>query len=251
MMMLPNMPELAAENINPPADRCLSVVMPVYNEAATINKIISAVLAQPIVAQLIAIDDGSNDGTWKALTDLQAKDSRLILQRHEVNRGKGAAVRTGFAVATSSIILIQDADLEYDPAEYPKMLRPILDGRADAVFGSRFIGSEAHRVLYFWHSVGNRFLTLLSNMATNLNLTDMETGFKAFRRKVLEQMTLRESRFGFEPEITAKLARLGVPIYEVAISYSGRTYAQGKKVNWRDGLSALRCIMKYNLLSSK
>ena len=245
------MSELAAENINPTADRCLSVVMAVYNEAATINKIINAVLAQPIVAELIAIDDGSNDGTWEALTDLQAKDSRLILQRHEMNRGKGAAVRTGFAVATSSIILIQDADLEYDPAEYQKMLRPILDGRADAVFGSRFIGSEAHRVLYFWHSVGNRFLTLLSNMATNLNLTDMETGFKAFRRRVLEQMTLQENRFGFEPEITAKLARLGVPIYEVAISYSGRTYAQGKKVNWRDGLSALRCIVLYNLLSSK
>jgi glycosyltransferase involved in cell wall biosynthesis len=241
------MSEFAAGNINPSANRpCLSVVMPMYNEAATINKIIGTVLAQPIVAELIAVDDGSSDGTWKMLTDLQAKEPRLVLQRHEINRGKGAAVRTGFDVATSPIVLIQDADLEYDPAEYQKLLGPILDGRADVVFGSRFIGSEVHRVLYFWHSIGNRLLTLLSNMATNLNLTDMETGFKAFRREVIQQITLCENRFGFEPEITAKLARLGVPIYEVAVSYSGRTYAQGKKVNWRDGWSALRCIVKYN-----
>jgi glycosyltransferase involved in cell wall biosynthesis len=227
-------------------NRYLSVVMPVYNEAATIRQIISAVLAQPVVAELVVVDDGSSDATWELLNALRAENARIVVHRHETNRGKGAAVRTGISITTAPIVLIQDADLEYDPAEYQKMLQPILDGRAAVVFGSRFIGSEMHRVLYFWHAVGNRFLTLLSNMATNLNLTDMECGFKAFRREVFQKIELQEDAFGFEPEITAKVARLGLPIYEVAISYSGRTYAQGKKVNWRDGIAALKCIVKYN-----
>jgi glycosyltransferase involved in cell wall biosynthesis len=229
-------------------NRCLSVVMPVYNEAATIRQIISAVLAQPVVAEVVVVDDGSRDATWELLNELRTENPRMVLHRHEANRGKGAAVRSGISIATWPIVLIQDADLEYDPAEYQKILQPILDGRAAVVFGSRFVGSEMRRVLYFWHAVGNRFLTLLSNMATNLNLTDMECGFKAFRRDVFEKIELRENAFGFEPEITAKVARLGIPIYEVAISYSGRTYAQGKKVGWRDGLSALRCIVKYNFI---
>jgi glycosyltransferase involved in cell wall biosynthesis len=224
--------------------------MPVYNEAATVEKVVGTVLAQPSVAELIAVDDGSSDRTAEILAKMRGDHPRLIVHRHERNRGKGAAVRSGFALAKSPIVLIQDADLEYDPAEYEKLLRPILDGKADVVFGSRFRGSEAHRVLYFWHFVGNRFLTLLSNIFTNLNLTDMETGSKAFKREVLQQLTLNEDHFGFEPEITAKVAKLGVPIYEVAVSYSGRTYAQGKKVNWRDGFSALRCVLKYNLGSS-
>jgi len=227
---------------------CLSVVMPVFNEEATIEKIVHAVLAQPMVAELVAVDDGSSDRTGELLSGLLGARSRLTVQRHEVNRGKGAALRTGFAIVKSPIVLIQDADLEYDPAEYEKLVRPILDGKADVVFGSRFRGSEARRVLYFWHYIGNLFLTLLSNIFTNLNLTDME---KAFRPEVLQQLTLNENHFGFEPEITAKVAKLGVPIYEVAVSYSGRTYAQGKKVDWRDGFSALRCILKYNLGSSR
>jgi glycosyltransferase involved in cell wall biosynthesis len=228
--------------------------MPVYNEASTVADVIRKVLEQPQVAELIVVDDASTDGTWDVLQKLSAEntppatnDSLLKTFRHDSNQGKGAALRIGITHATAQIIIIQDADFEYDPEEYPIMIAPIVKDRADVVFGSRFIGSEAHRVLYFWHSIGNRFLTLLSNMFTNLNLTDMETCFKAFRREILQSIRLEENRFGFEPEITAKVARLNVRVYEVAVSYHGRTYAEGKKINWKDGVSALRCIFKYGL----
>ena len=225
--------------------------MPVYNEVATLEEVVRAVLAQPLVGELIIVDDGSNDGTPDVLTRLQSSDPRIVVQRHPVNRGKGAALRTGFAAANFPIVVVQDADLEYDPSEYERVLEPILDGRADVVFGSRFVGPEAHRVLYSSHSVGNRFLTLLSNVFTDLSLTDMETGFKAFRRDVIQKIDIKEDRFGIEPEITAKVARLNVRVHEVAISYSGRTYSEGKKATWRDGLSALRCIIQYNLLDGR
>jgi glycosyltransferase involved in cell wall biosynthesis len=227
---------------------CLAVLMPVYNESGTIAEIVRAVLHEPIVAQLIVVDDGSTDATPAILKDL-ASDSRVVLLRHDVNRGKGAALRTGFPRVAAPFVVIQDADLEYEPREYTKLIAPMMDGRADVVFGSRFLGSEAHRVLYFWHSVGNRFLTLLSNAATDLNLSDMETGYKAFRREVLDRIELKENGFGIEPELTAKVARLGVRIYEVAVSYHGRTYAEGKKITWRDGMHALLCIFKYNFLA--
>lgn len=227
---------------------CLSVIMPVYNEAATVGEVIAIVLAQPAVAELICVNDCSTDGSGTVLDQLAASEPRIRAFHHEVNQGKGAALRTGISQATSPLVIIQDADLEYDPSEYPRVIRPILQNHADVVFGSRFIGSEAHRVLYFWHSVGNSFLTLLSNMFTNLNLTDMETCYKAFRREIIQSITIEEPRFGFEPEITAKVARLGVRIYEVAISYRGRTYAEGKKIGWKDGFSALRCIFRYNFL---
>jgi glycosyltransferase involved in cell wall biosynthesis len=228
-------------------EKCLSVVMPVYNERATVAKVIAEVLSQPSVAELIVVNDASSDGTREVLEELNSIDDRIRVFHHDKNQGKGAALRTGVAHATADVVIIQDADMEYDPAEYPVLLGPILRGKADAVFGSRFIGSQEHRVLYFWHSMGNRFLTLLSNMFTNLNLTDMETCYKAVRREILQSIAIQENRFGFEPEITAKLAKKGVRIYEVAVSYHGRTYAEGKKINWKDGFQAIWCILKYNL----
>jgi glycosyltransferase involved in cell wall biosynthesis len=234
---------------NADIEPCLSVVMPVFNEAATVGEVIETVLAQRPVQQLIIVDDCSRDGTWEKLQPLAQNEPRIKLVRHEVNQGKGAALRTGIAHATSPIVIIQDADLEYDPTEYHRVLAPIISEKADVVFGSRFLGSPGgHRVLYYWHSVGNNILTTFSNMATGLNLTDMETCYKVFRRDVIQKIQIEENRFGFEPEITAKVARLKVRIYEVGISYSGRTYGEGKKIGWRDGFRALWCILKYNLL---
>jgi len=224
----------------------LSIVIPCYNELKTIRHIVDRVLAAPVAGkEIIIVDDCSRDGTRDLLrAEIAPLVDRIIY--HEVNQGKGAALRTGFAAATGDIVIVQDADLEYDPNEYPKLLQPILDSKADVVFGSRFAGGEAHRVVYFWHMVGNKFLTLLSNMFTNLNVTDMETCYKVFRRGVLEKIVIEEDRFGFEPEITAKVARLDVVIYEVGISYYGRTYKEGKKIGWRDGIRALYAIIKYN-----
>jgi glycosyltransferase involved in cell wall biosynthesis len=222
----------------------LSVVIPVFNEAATIEELVDRVRAVPVSKEIIIVDDCSTDGTVDVLRGLDASpDVKVIC--HEVNRGKGAALRTGFVAATGDVVIIQDADLEYDPAEYPKLLKPIADGRADVVYGSRFAGGDSHRVLYFWHSLGNRFLTLLSNAVTGLNFTDMETCYKVFRRDVIQSIELHEERFGFEPEVTAKIAEMGCRVYEVGISYSGRTYEEGKKIGWRDGVRAIWCILKY------
>ncbi len=226
----------------------LSIVIPIYNEAATLRDIVGRVRRVDlgdVSKQLVLVNDASTDGTRSVLEKFTGDGDTLVLH-HERNGGKGAAMRTGMAAATGDYLLIQDADLEYDPEDIPRLLEPILEGKADVVYGSRFAGGQSHRVLYFWHSVGNRFLTLLSNMFTNLNLTDMETGYKVFDRRLVPFLDIREDRFGFEPELTAKVSRLGCRIYEVGISYSGRTYAEGKKIGARDGLWALWCIVKYN-----
>ena len=228
----------------------LTIVIPVYNEKDTLEELCQRVVAvalDEIEKEIILVDDGSTDGTHDILKKFEDEGYRVIYQ--EKNQGKGAALRTGFEQATGDIVIVQDADLEYDPTEYPKILQPIIDGRADVVYGSRFVGDAPHRVLFFWHYMGNRFLTLLSNMCTNLNLTDMETCYKAFRREIIQQVNIRENRFGFEPEITAKVARMKVRIYEVGISYFGRTYEEGKKIGWKDGVRAFWCIIKYRFVS--
>jgi len=225
---------------------CLTVVMPCFNEEATVKEIVASVLSSPWVGELVIVDDGSTDGTRALLAELDDPRTRVLLQPR--NQGKGAALRRGFAEATLPYTVVQDADLEYSPAEYPRLLEPLLDDRADVVFGSRFMGADAHRVLFFWHSLGNKLLTLLSNAVTDLNLTDMETCYKVFRTEVIQSIDIEEDRFGFEPEITAKVAQRRLRVFEVGISYSGRTYDEGKKIGWRDGVRALWCIAKYGVL---
>ena len=227
----------------------LTVVIPCYNEIETIQKIIDAVKASPVLdCEIIIIDDYSTDGTRELLqSKLHTQVDQVIY--HDRNYGKGAALRSGFAAVTGDIVIIQDADLEYNPQEYPDMIQPILDGKADIVFGSRFVSGRSRRVVYYWHMVGNHFLTMLSNMLTNINLTDMETCYKAFRREVVQSIKIEENRFGFEPEITAKVAKMGCRIYEVGISYDGRTYEEGKKIGWKDGVQAIYCILTYNLVN--
>jgi len=228
-------------------DMKLTVVIPCFNEKNTIRAVVEAVKKSPYpLKEIIVVDDCSSDGTQTILKDeIGILVDRVIF--HEKNQGKGAAIRTGIAEASGDLVIIQDADLEYDPDEYPRLIQPILDNKADVVFGSRFMGDRPHRVLYFWHRVGNGFLTLLSNMLTNLNLTDMETCYKVFRRELIQSIKIEENRFGFEPEVTAKLAKSGCRVYEVGISYYGRTYDEGKKIGWKDGFRALYCIVKYNV----
>ncbi len=228
----------------------LSVVMPVYNENATLRTIVARVLDVPLLIELLCVDDGSKDGSREILADLalQYPALRVVLQPY--NMGKGAALRRGIQEATGDYVIIQDADLEYDPQEYPLLLEPLMQEKADVVYGSRFMGGAPHRVLYFWHSVGNRLLTLMSNCITNLNLTDMETCYKVFRREVIQSIPLEENRFGFEPEVTVKLAKLHLRVYEVGISYSGRTYEEGKKIGWKDGFRAIWCLAKYSIKKS-
>ena len=225
----------------------LSVVMPVYNEHETLRTIVPSVLAVPLDVELLCVDDGSKDGSRDILAELAREFSQVRVLLQPRNMGKGAALRRGIQEATGDFVIIQDADLEYDPKEYPMLLEPLVQGKADVVYGSRFMGPGPHRVLYYWHSVGNRLLTLLSNCVTNLNLTDMETCYKVFRREVIQSIPVEEDRFGFEPEITVKIAKRHLRVYEVGISYSGRTYEEGKKIGWRDGVRAIWCLIKYSI----
>jgi glycosyltransferase involved in cell wall biosynthesis len=225
----------------------LSVVIPVYNERATLRYVVERVLAVPLDLEVLCVDDGSRDGSREILSELQTQHRQVQVFLQPRNMGKGAALRHGIQAATGDFVVIQDADLEYDPADYPLLLDPLIQGKADVVYGSRFLGAAPHRVLYFWHSVGNRALTLLSNCLTNINLTDMETCYKVFRREVIQSIPIEENRFGFEPEITVKVAKRRLRIYEVGISYWGRTYEEGKKIGWRDGLRAVWCLLKYSI----
>ena len=225
----------------------LSVVMPIYNEQATLRQVAERVLAVPLEIELICVDDGSRDGSRELLAELQRQHPQVRVFLQPQNMGKGAALRRGIQEATGDYVIIQDADLEYDPGDYPALLDPLLQGKADVVYGSRFLGAAPHRVLYFWHSVGNKLLTLVSNCLTNINLTDMETCYKVFRREIIQAIPIEEDRFGFEPEITVKVAKRRLRIYEVGISYWGRTYEEGKKIGWKDGVRALWCLLKYSV----
>jgi glycosyltransferase involved in cell wall biosynthesis len=225
----------------------LSVVMPVYNEQATLREVVSRVLAVPLEVELICVDDGSRDGSREILAELQIDHPQIRVMLQPKNMGKGAALRRGIQEATGDYIIIQDSDLEYDPSDYPALLGPLIEDKADVVYGSRFLGSGPHRVLYFWHSVGNSILTLISNALTNMNMTDMETCYKVFRREILQSIPIEEDRFGFEPEITVKISKRRLRVYEVGIGYWGRTYEEGKKIGWRDGFRALWCLLKYSL----